>query len=110
MYVSMYLCIYLSINLSIYIYTHTHTRTHAHTGTSNIVFSNGLLDPWAAGGVLHNISATVIALLLPSGAHHSDLMFSNAADGADVVAARSVHRAHMRQWIRAYDDRSRQKR
>ena len=106
----MYLSIYQSINQSIYIYIYTHTHARTHTGTSNIVFSNGLLDPWAAGGVLHNISASVIALLLPSGAHHSDLMFSNAADGADVVAARSVHRAHMRQWIRAYDDRSRQKR
>jgi len=32
--------------------------------SSNIVFSNGLLDPWASGGILKNISDTVVSMLI----------------------------------------------
>jgi len=40
--------------------------------------------------VLQNISDTVISIVIPSGAHHSDLMFQNALDGEDVLAARRL--------------------
>jgi pimeloyl-ACP methyl ester carboxylesterase len=68
---------------------------------SNIVFSNGQLDPWSSGGVLTNESlpSSVIALVLPMGAHHLDLMFEDPADPPDVKMARAVEEAHIRKWI-----------
>ena len=71
------------------------------TGTSNIVFSNGLLDPWHGGGVLTNLSDSLLAILLPSGAHHIDLMFSDPEDKhyPDIGWARDFERAQIARWV-----------
>lgn len=74
---------------------------NALPSASNIVFSNGLLDPWSSGGVKHNISESVTAILLPHGAHHVDLFFSNANDTWDITWAREYHRQQIRTWINA---------
>lgn len=66
---------------------------------SNIVFSNGLLDPWHGFGVLQNVSDSVVAIVIPEGAHHLDLMFSNAMDPPSVTAARNLERQYMHMWI-----------
>ena len=97
---------------------------------TNIVFSNGLYDPWSSGGVVRNVSTVVVAtdngtrtragtartraadgitaVIIPEGAHHLDLMFSNAQDPPSVVAARQVELAHIRQWIAAANSKNRQ--
>ncbi|KAK8961653.1 hypothetical protein KSP40_PGU002214 [Platanthera guangdongensis] len=36
---------------------------------SNIIFSNGLRDPYSSGGVLQNISSTIVAVPTTKGAH-----------------------------------------
>lgn len=46
-----------------------------------------------------NQSDTVVAVVMPNGAHHNDLMFSDPADPPDVLAARQLEVAHMRAWI-----------
>nr|GMC84404.1 lysosomal Pro-X carboxypeptidase-like [Ipomoea batatas] len=47
---------------------------------SNIIFFNGLRDPWSAGGVLKNISKSLVAIIAKEGAHHVDLRFSTKED------------------------------
>ena len=58
---------------------------------SNIVFSNGLLDPWSSGGVLKPVGGTA-ALIIPEGAHHLDLRAANPKDPVSVVDARKKER------------------
>lgn len=67
--------------------------------SSNIVFANGLLDPWHSGGVLQNISESLIALIIPEGAHHLDLFFSTPQDPPSVTAVRRSQVHYMKIWI-----------
>lgn len=101
------------------------SRLNSH---SNIVFSNGLLDPWAAAGVyapgmnptspsskyvdkgvyngpmVQNITAdgSVVAVIIQLGAHHLDLMYSTAHDPHCVIDARRVEDEHITRWIREW--------
>lgn len=68
-------------------------------GASNIVFSNGLYDPWSSGGVLKNISDSAVAVIIPEGAHHLDLMFSDPRDPESVKVARRTELSHIRKWV-----------
>jgi hypothetical protein len=43
------------------------------TNITRILFTNGLLDGWSVGGILTNISDSIVSLNFPNGAHHSDL-------------------------------------
>ncbi|GBP12367.1 Lysosomal Pro-X carboxypeptidase [Eumeta japonica] len=66
---------------------------------SNIVFSNGLLDPWTGGGILSNINDDVKAIIIKKSAHHLDLMASNPNDPRSVVVARTSTKNNIRNWI-----------
>jgi len=81
-------------------------------GYSNVVFSNGYLDPWASGGVRSagwkkgddsviklNEEGNSIALIIEDGAHHLDLFFPNEADPDSVLAAREVEKDMIKMWI-----------
>ena len=68
-------------------------------GASNIVWSNGGLDPWRGGGVTRNVSDSLVAIVIPEVGHHMDLMFSDPRDPPAVKAARELERAHMRRWV-----------
>jgi len=55
---------------------------------SNIIFSNGTLDPWHAGGVLEQVSKESIAIYIENSAHHLDLRLPNEADPESLTKAR----------------------
>ena len=63
-------------------------------------YSNGLLDPWSSGGVMHTVSPSLPAIIIPNGAHHVDLRFSNPADTSDIRAAREQELTIIRQWLK----------
>ncbi|GBF97767.1 hypothetical protein Rsub_10192 [Raphidocelis subcapitata] len=74
---------------------------------SNIVFSNGLYDPWHGGGVLGDVSDSVVAVIIPEGAHHLDLMFSHPDDPRSVTDARRREMEHVRRWVEGAQRRRR---
>ncbi|GJP37193.1 hypothetical protein CLOM_g21628 [Closterium sp. NIES-68] len=69
---------------------------------SNIVFSQGDLDPWSGGGVLEDISDTIVSLSIPDGAHHLDLRASTPDDPPSVRKQRKEEKKHIKRWIKQY--------
>lgn len=85
--------------------------------TSNIVFSNGLLDPWSAAGVythipdsittpilVQNLTDSIQALILDLGAHHLDLMFLSDDDPDCAKQARHFEADRIRSWLQLEHD------
>ncbi|XP_077986758.1 dipeptidyl peptidase 2-like [Glandiceps talaboti] len=72
------------------------------SSASNIVFSNGNLDPWRRGGVNASVSKSLVAILVEGGAHHLDLRFSNPADPPSVIKARQQEIQNIKQWIQEF--------
>lgn len=69
---------------------------------SNIIFSNGLVDPWSGGGVLKNISDSVVALVAKKGAHHGDFRFSTSEDPDWLVEQRRQEVQIIEGWLQKY--------
>ncbi|XP_014257101.1 lysosomal Pro-X carboxypeptidase [Cimex lectularius] len=69
---------------------------------TNIIFSNGLLDPWSSGGVLHNVSKTAVAVIIPESAHHLDLRAQNENDPTTVRMARKYYKSVFKKWIQDF--------
>ncbi|CAL4995441.1 unnamed protein product [Urochloa decumbens] len=69
---------------------------------SNIIFFNGLRDPWSTGGVLKSISDSIIALVEPKGAHHVDLRFSSKDDPDWLKQVRAKETRIIARWLKQY--------
>ena len=74
--------------------------------TTNIVFSNGELDPWRAGGLYYNVTAdgSGIALYIEGGAHHLDLRAPTDLDPEVLTQARAIEMNNIKKWIAEYQN------
>ncbi|KAH9700229.1 prolylcarboxypeptidase-like protein [Citrus sinensis] len=72
--------------------------------TSNIIFSNGMRDPFSRGGVLENISDSIIALSTKHGSHCLDLDEAKKSDPDWLVQQRKTEVKIMQGWITQYYD------
>ncbi|KAJ6801054.1 lysosomal Pro-X carboxypeptidase-like isoform X2 [Iris pallida] len=73
---------------------------------SNILFSNGLRDPYSSGGVLRNISDSIVATYTTQGTHCSDLEHSKENDPEWLVAQRTTEITTISGWIEEYKSRA----
>eukprot|EP01061_Rhynchopus_euleeides_P019516 TRINITY_DN32083_c0_g1_i2.p1 TRINITY_DN32083_c0_g1~~TRINITY_DN32083_c0_g1_i2.p1 ORF type:complete len:644 (+),score=248.16 TRINITY_DN32083_c0_g1_i2:36-1967(+) len=84
---------------------------------SNIVWSNGALDPWAGAGVygkggswngptVQNVTddGSSVALVVDEGAHHLDLFFATDSDPPSVLKVREVEEQKIREWSQQHYD------
>ncbi|CAK9304726.1 unnamed protein product [Gordionus sp. m RMFG-2023] len=68
--------------------------------SSNIIFSNGLLDPWSGGGIYENDThKDIISIVIPEGAHHLDLREPNPLDPVSVINARLIEQQYIQKWL-----------
>lgn len=74
--------------------------TRIQQAASNIVYTNGNLDPWMAAGVLKVTSSPSIeSIVIDMGGHHLDLFWPTRDDPVSVKYAREVEEASIRRWI-----------
>lgn len=66
---------------------------------SNIIFSNGLLDPWSGYGILGLFNEKHTIVIMPDTAHHLDLRADNQADPKSVQNARELYLNIFNEWI-----------
>ncbi|GMG98514.1 hypothetical protein Nepgr_000354 [Nepenthes gracilis] len=71
---------------------------------SNIIFSNGLRDPYSSAGVLENISDTVVAIYTDRGSHCMDILPAGEGDPDWLVMQRKKEVEMILEWIQKYSD------
>ncbi|KAK9185822.1 hypothetical protein WN943_026181 [Citrus x changshan-huyou] len=70
---------------------------------SNIIFSNGLRDPYSSGGVLEDISESVVAIHTVNGSHCLDILRANQGSDPDwLVMQRKAEVEIIEGWISKY--------
>jgi hypothetical protein len=73
-----------------------------YANATNIIFSNGALDPWWAGGVLPEVcpkNSEVYCLFIDQAAHHLDLRGTDPADPVAVTKAREEEKKIILGWL-----------
>ncbi|GLT51282.1 hypothetical protein SLA2020_247020 [Shorea laevis] len=73
-----------------------------HRFASNIIFSNGLRDPHSSGGVLENISDSVVAISTVNGSHCLDILPAKTSDPEWLTLQRKNEVETIEGWISNY--------
>ncbi|CDW57183.1 Peptidase S28 domain containing protein [Trichuris trichiura] len=68
------------------------------SSVTNIVFSNGWLDPWRGGGILSSDHG-IASLIVEDGAHHYDLRGLHPKDTPSVINVRLLEISFIRKWL-----------
>ncbi|XP_031099754.1 lysosomal Pro-X carboxypeptidase-like [Ipomoea triloba] len=71
---------------------------------SNIIFTSGLRDPWSTGGILEDISHSIVAIVTKKGAHASDVLKARKTDPEWLVKQRNKSLKIIEGWITKYYD------
>ena len=66
---------------------------------SNVIFSNGQIDPWQSGGVFGPLNPSLLPLTIPSAAHHLDLRGSTPSDPSSLTSARQHEATLILSWL-----------
>ncbi|CAI0452726.1 unnamed protein product [Linum tenue] len=69
---------------------------------SNIIFSNGMRDPYSSGGVLKDISDSIIALSTVNGSHSLDILTSRPSDPDWLIKQRKTELEIIGRWLSKY--------
>ncbi|KAL3530471.1 hypothetical protein ACH5RR_009793, partial [Cinchona calisaya] len=70
---------------------------------SNIIFSNGLSDPYSGGGVVEDLSDSLLAVTTTKGSHGLDLYPANKkSDPEWLVTQRNTELHIINGWIKTY--------
>ncbi|KAF5733298.1 lysosomal Pro-X carboxypeptidase-like [Tripterygium wilfordii] len=70
---------------------------------SNIIFSNGLKDPFSHGGVLEDISTTIHAVKIEEGGHCEDIFPNDDANSQRLALVTRDEYKIIQEWITQYD-------
>ncbi|KAF5733299.1 hypothetical protein HS088_TW17G00841 [Tripterygium wilfordii] len=70
---------------------------------SNIIFSNGLKDPFRHGGVLEDISTTIHAVTIKDGGHCEDIFPNAGTDSQWLATVTRDEYKIIQKWITQYD-------
>ncbi|CAL5352702.1 unnamed protein product [Camellia sinensis] len=69
---------------------------------SNIIFSNGLRDPYSCAGVLQDISESVVAVYTVNGSHCLDILPTDKSDPQWLTDQRNTEVRIIQDWIDQY--------
>ncbi|XP_027084676.1 uncharacterized protein [Coffea arabica] len=69
---------------------------------SNIIFSNGLKDPYSSAGVRENLSDSLLAVYTAKGSHCLDILAAQKSDPSWLVAQRKLEVEIIDGWIKQY--------
>ncbi|KAI5447845.1 hypothetical protein KIW84_015336, partial [Lathyrus oleraceus] len=69
---------------------------------SNIIFSNGLQDPLSSGGILHDLSKSIVAIYTKKGSHCLDIQSSSPSDPVWLIKQRKQEVKIIKRWIAQY--------
>uniref|UniRef100_A0A803MNX7 Uncharacterized protein n=1 Tax=Chenopodium quinoa TaxID=63459 RepID=A0A803MNX7_CHEQI len=69
---------------------------------SNIIFSNGLRDPYSSAGILENLSESIIAIYTTNGTHCQDILAAEEDDLEWLVHQRTREVEVINGWFKIY--------